>query len=87
MGVVGVMSHGDGVVDRRPDVRGLRRGGWMSLLVHQGGSVKCEAEATLDADEEVGAARGAVEGVAVTHGTGGGARAVRGTSWGAIEEG
>jgi hypothetical protein len=53
----------------------------------RGGSVKCEAEATLDADEEVGAARGAVEGVAVTHGTGGGARAVRGTSWGAIEEG
>jgi hypothetical protein len=34
VGVAGVMSHDDGVVDRRPDARGLRRRGRMPLLVH-----------------------------------------------------
>jgi hypothetical protein len=45
----------------------------MSLLVHQGGSVKHEAEAARGADEDVGATRG----------VGAGAGAVCGASWGA----
>jgi hypothetical protein len=79
--VVGVTSHDDGLVDRRLIVRGLRPGGQMSLLVHQGGSVKCEVEATRGTDGGIGAACG----------TGGAAVAVRGAAIGsevpAIEEG
>jgi hypothetical protein len=37
MCAAGVTSHDDGVVDRRPSVRGLWHGGRMSSLVHQGG--------------------------------------------------
>jgi hypothetical protein len=47
VGAAGVTSHSDGVVDRRPGTRGLRRDGRMSSLVHQGGSVKREAEARV----------------------------------------
>jgi hypothetical protein len=61
MGAAGVTSHDDGVVDRRPSVRGLWHGGRMSSLVHQGGgSVKHEVEAS----------RGAVEGIKATLGAG-----------------
>jgi hypothetical protein len=65
VGAVGVTSHDDGVVDRRPGVGGFCRRSQMSSLVHKGGGgwVKRKAEAVCGADEDadgdVGAARGA----------------------------
>jgi hypothetical protein len=37
VGAARIMSHDNGVVNRQPGSGGLRRGGWMSLLVHLGG--------------------------------------------------
>jgi hypothetical protein len=52
VGATGVMSHGDGVVDRQPGVGGLQRGSRMSLPVHRGGWMKREVEVVRDVDED-----------------------------------
>jgi hypothetical protein len=66
VGAARVTSHGDGAVDRRSDARGLRRGGQMSSLVHQGGSVNCEAEVVRGADEDIRATCGTGLGAGAT---------------------
>jgi hypothetical protein len=66
VGVAGVTSHDGGVVDRRHDVRGLRRGDRMSPLVHQWGSMKREAEVARGAGVGVEAGRGVPSGSEVS---------------------
>jgi hypothetical protein len=54
VGAAGVTSNSDGVVDRRPDVGGLRGGSRTSSLVHNKGGER-EAKAVRGADEDVDA--------------------------------